>query len=119
MEGGIVAWGLSPSLVGLAQKTISETRVPRVSFRRSSFVITYLVCVTYDVVSYFTMIISFHYIVFIRVIDYKTIFPKLSRFPHWKIMWVGVFDPIHGLCITQMAPSILACAQLPTLRKKI
>ena len=46
MEGGIVAWGLSPSLVGLAQKTISETRVPRVSFQRSSFVIAYLVCVT-------------------------------------------------------------------------
>ena len=46
MEGGIVAWGLSPSLVGLAQKTISQTRVPRVSFQRSSFVIAYLVCVT-------------------------------------------------------------------------
>ena len=46
MEGGIVAWGLSPGLVGLAQKTISETRVPRVSFQRSSFVIAYLVCVT-------------------------------------------------------------------------
>ena len=42
-----VAWGLSPSLVGLAQKTISETRVPRVSFQRSSFVIAYLVCVTF------------------------------------------------------------------------
>ena len=41
-----VAWGLSPSLVGLAQKTISRTRVPRVSFQRSSFVIAYLVCVT-------------------------------------------------------------------------
>ena len=43
----IVAWGLSPSLVGLAQKTISQTRVPRVSFQRSSFVIAYLVCVTF------------------------------------------------------------------------
>ena len=50
MEGGIVAWGLSPSLVGLAQKTISQTRVPRVSFQRSSFVIAYLVCVTFDCV---------------------------------------------------------------------
>ena len=46
MEGGIVAWGLSPSLVGLAKKTISRTRVPRVSYQRSSFVIAYLVCVT-------------------------------------------------------------------------
>ena len=46
MVGGNVAWGLSPSLVGLAQKTISRTRVPRVSFQRSSFVIAYLVCVT-------------------------------------------------------------------------
>ena len=27
---GNVAWGLSPSLVGLAQKTISRTHVPRV-----------------------------------------------------------------------------------------
>ena len=44
--GASVAWGLSPSLVGLAQKTISQTRVPRVSFQRSSFVIAYLVCVT-------------------------------------------------------------------------
>ena len=35
------------------------------------------------------------------------------------MMWVGVFDPIHGLSKIQMAPSILACAQLPTLRKKI
>ena len=43
----VVAWGLSPSLVGLAQKTISQTRVPRVSFQRSSFVIAYLVCVTF------------------------------------------------------------------------
>ena len=34
------------------------------------------------------------------------------------MMWVGVFDPIHGLSKIQMAPSILACAQLPTLRKK-
>ena len=64
----------------------------------------------YDVVSYLTMIISFHYIVFIRVIDYKTIFPKLNRFSHWKMMWVGVFDPIHGLSKIQMAPSILVCA---------
>ena len=72
----------------------------------------------YDVVSYFAMIISFYYIVFIRVIDYKTIFPKLNRFSLWKIMWVGVFDPFHGLSKIQMAPSILACAQLPTLRKK-
>ena len=72
----------------------------------------------YDVVSYFTMIISFHYIVLIRVIDYKTIFPKLNRFSHWK-MWVGVFDPIHGLSKIQMAPSILACAQIPTIRKQI
>ena len=72
----------------------------------------------YDVVSYFTMIISFHYIFFIRVIDYKTIFPKLNRFSHWKMMWVGVFDPIHGLSKIQMAPSILACAELPTPEKK-
>ena len=72
----------------------------------------------YDVVSYFTMIISFHYIVFIRMIDYKTTFPKLNRFSHGKMMWVGVFDPIHGLSKIQMAPSILACAQIPTLQKK-
>ena len=72
----------------------------------------------YDVVSYFTMIISFHYIVFIRMIDYKTIFPKLNRFSHGKMMWAGVFDPIHGLGKIQMAPSILACAQIPTLQKK-
>ena len=71
-----------------------------------------------DVVSYFTMRISFHYIVFMRVIDYKTIFPKLNRFSHWKMIWVGVFDPIYGLSKIQMAHSILACAQLPTLRKK-
>ena len=74
----------------------------------------------YDVVSYFTMIISFHYIALIRVIDYKTIFPKLNRFSHWKMMWVGQsLIPIHGLSKIQMAPSILACAQIPTLREKI
>ena len=72
----------------------------------------------YDVVSYFTMIISFHYIVFIRMIDYKTIFPKLNRFSHGKMMWVGVFYPIHGLSKIQMAPSILACAQIPLSKKK-
>ena len=64
------------------------------------------------------MIILFHYIVFIRMIDYKTIFPKLNRFSHGKMMWVGVFDPIHGLSKIQMAPSTLACAQIPTFQKK-
>ena len=44
---GSVAWGLSPSLIGLAQKTRSRTRVPRVSFQRSSFVIAYLVFITF------------------------------------------------------------------------
>ena len=42
-----VAWGLSPSLVGLAQTTSVRTRVPRVSVLRSSVVIAYLVCVTF------------------------------------------------------------------------
>ena len=64
------------------------------------------------------MITSFHYIVFIRIIDYKTIFPKLNRFSHGKMMWVGVFDPNHGLSKIQMALSTLACAQIPTLQKK-
>ena len=68
----------------------------------------------YDVVSYFTMIISFHCIVLIRMIDYKTIFPKLNRFSHWKMMWVGVFDPIHGLSKIQF-PGRYNPNHLPTL----
>ena len=48
MGGGIVACGLSPSLVGLAQLNISRTRVSRVLFQIASFVIAYLVCVTQE-----------------------------------------------------------------------
>ena len=60
----------------------------------------------YDIIIYFTLIIYFHDIVYIRVIDTctKIILPKLNGFSHWKMMWASIFDPTHGLSKTQMAP---------------